>query len=165
MVVYRLPKPMTGVRFPSLARASRRPAGKPNTRVRPVIRPGAPSDDGAIPLTRSRAMLKESDYVKIQVATPVANAAAMRKALGQASAGVQGKYKYCSGSWRAIGRFIPIYGAKPAIGETGKLEEVEEEVIQTICHKDKVAEVLTAIRSVHPYEEPTIDIMPRYEVE
>ena len=121
-------------------------------------------EGGPIPLTRSRAMLKESDYVKIQVATPATNAAAMREALGQVGAGVQGKYKYCSGSWRALGRFIPISGAKPAIGESGKLEEVEEEIIQTICHKDKVAEVVAAIRKVHPYEEPPIDIMPRYEL-
>ena len=110
-------------------------------------------------------MLKESAYVKIQTATPVSNAVALREAIASAGAGVQGNYSNCSGSWRSIGRFVPTPGAKPAIGHEGKLEEVEEEIIQTICHKDKVADVIAAIRGVHPYEEPPIDIIPRYELE
>lgn len=110
-------------------------------------------------------MLKESDYVKVQVAVPADNAPAMREALARAGAGMQGNYTNCSGSWRAVGRFLPIDGAKPAIGERGKLEEVEEEIIQVICHKDKVTKVIQAIKETHPYEEPAIDIFPRYEVE
>ena len=44
------------------------------------------------------------------------------------------------------------------------MEEVAEEVIETICQRDLVAEVVAAVRRVHPYEEPPIDIMPRYEI-
>lgn len=109
-------------------------------------------------------MLKESDYVKIQVAVPVSHADAIREALGSAGAGIQGNYTYCSGSSPVTGRFIPMDGAKPAIGAIGKPEEVEEEMIQTICHKDKVADVIVAIKKAHPYEEPPIDIIPRYEL-
>jgi len=109
-------------------------------------------------------MLKESNFVKIAVAVPRESANRVREALGMAGAGVQGNYKYCSGSYPAIGRFIPQAGSHPAIGQTGKLEEVEEEIITAICHKDLVEKVVAAIKKAHPYEEPPIDIMPRYDI-
>ncbi|MDD5072032.1 MAG: hypothetical protein PHQ42_04860 [Patescibacteria group bacterium] len=109
-------------------------------------------------------MLKESNYVKIVVAVPRQSANKIREAIGRVGAGEQGKYKFCSGSYKAIGRFIPQKGAHPAIGQTGKLEEVEEEIITTICHKDLVEKVVTAIKKAHPYEEPPIDIIPRLDI-
>lgn len=109
-------------------------------------------------------MLKESDFVKLQVGVPKIHADALRKAMGDAGAGVQGNYSHCSASFPCIGRFLPLEGSHPAIGRLGVPEEVEEEIIQTICHKDKVTEVIRAIREVHPYEEPPIDIIPRLEV-
>ncbi len=110
-------------------------------------------------------MLKESDFVKIQVSVPVEAADAVRRAMGDAGAGQQGNYSHCSFSQRGIGRFIPREGAKPAIGEVGKPEEVEEEMVETICHKDLVKKAIAAVKKAHPYEEPAIDIMPRLEIE
>lgn len=110
-------------------------------------------------------MHSESNYVKIQIATPVDNASAMREAIGKAGAGEQGNYAHCTSSWRSIGRFLPLAGAQPTIGKLGELEEVEEEIIQVICHKDKVVDVIRAIKETHPYEEPAIDIFPRFELE
>ena len=109
-------------------------------------------------------MLKESDYVKIKVTVPVNKAAIVREALGKAGAGKQGNYNYCSSSSATMGRFQPLSGAKPAIGSVGKLEEIPEEMIETICHKDLVAKVIKAVKEVHPYEEPAIDIIPRLEI-
>ena len=117
---------------------------------------------GSTPLTRS--MLKESKYVKILVAVPVKDADKLRAVIGKAGAGVQGNYEYTSGSYRQIGRFKPMSGAKPAIGKTGQLEKVEEEAIETICHIDKVEQVIAEIKKAHPYEEPAIDIFPRLEI-
>jgi len=109
-------------------------------------------------------MLKGSAYIKIRVAVPLDAAAKVRQALGMAGAGVQGNYEYCSGSIRQIGRFQPKAGARPAIGQIGTLEEVEEELIEAICHKDIIEKVIAAIKKNHPYEEPAIDIMPRYDI-
>ncbi|MBU0707240.1 hypothetical protein KKG41_02610 [Patescibacteria group bacterium] len=110
-------------------------------------------------------MLKESNYFKIITAVPVKYAKKMRQALGNAGAGVQGNYSHCSGSHKSTGRFTPLAGAIPAIGEVGKPEEVDEEVIETLCHRDKLEEVVKALKAVHPYEEPPIDILKRFEVE
>lgn len=109
--------------------------------------------------------LTQSEYVKVRVASPVSSANAIREAMAMAGAGVQGEYTRCSGSYRQVGRFMPEAGSTPTIGSIGVTEEVEEEVIETICHKDKVADAIKAILAVHPYEEPAIDILPRLEVE
>lgn len=109
-------------------------------------------------------MLQESPYLKLQISVPVSHAHVVREALGKAGAGKQGNYEYCSGSMRQMGRFRPLTGAEPAIGEVGKFEEVEEELIHTICHKDILESVIEAVKKVHPYEEPMIDIVARYDV-
>lgn len=109
-------------------------------------------------------MLKQSDFLKIRTAVPVASAEKLRRALGEAGAGKQGNYSHCSGSWRSVGRFLPLEGANPAIGEQGKFEEVEEEIIEMLCHKDILVEVIEALKKNHPYEEPAIDILPRLEL-
>ncbi len=109
-------------------------------------------------------MLKESDFVKIQVGVPVEAADKVRAALGEAGSGKQGNYSFCSFTHHGIGRFLPGEGANPTIGKVGQLEEVEEEMIETICHKDLVEKVIIAVKKVHPYEEPTIDIIPRFEL-
>lgn len=49
--------------------------------------------------------------VKVIVTVPVAHADAVRKALGDAGAGVFGNYKHCSFSVVGTGRFLPTQGA------------------------------------------------------
>ena len=109
--------------------------------------------------------LKESAFVKLRVAVPVEAAEAIRTVLSEQRAGVQGNYDSCSASYRQIGRFRPLKGANPTIGEVGKIEEVEEEMIETICHVERLKNVLDAVKKAHPYEEPVIDIFPRFDVQ
>ena len=98
--------------------------------------------------------------VKIVVFAPVTHADIVRKALGDAGAGEIGKYSHCSFSSRGVGRFRPLDGAKPAIGEVGNLEEVEEERIEVVCPASKAKEVINAMKKAHPYEEVALDIYP-----
>ncbi len=101
-----------------------------------------------------------SRLVKIAVTVPENFADNLREAIGIANGGQIGNYSYCSFSIKGIGRFKPGDGALPAIGEVGKLEEVIEERIEVTCEQAKLNNVITAIRKVHPYEEPVIDIYP-----
>ena len=110
-------------------------------------------------------MLTTSKNVKICVTVPVSAANTVREAMGLAGAGIQGNYAHCSFSYQGTGRFVPLAGSNPTIGTNGKVEEVSEEMIEMLCHEDRVKEVVAAIKKAHPYEEPAIDIMPRYEVE
>lgn len=97
-------------------------------------------------------------FVKIAVTVPVSHAEVIRKALAEGGAGHIGNYNYCSFTTKGVGRFRGLDGSKPFIGQIGKIEAVEEEKIETICPSENLDKVLTAIKAVHPYEEPAIDI-------
>ncbi|MDD5625745.1 MAG: hypothetical protein PHG83_01095 [Patescibacteria group bacterium] len=88
----------------------------------------------------------------------------VREAMGRAGAGKIGNYTYCSFSSKGIGRFKPEEGARPNIGEVGKFESVAEERIEVVCERDKVIDVIGAIKKVHPYEEVALDIYPMEEI-
>lgn len=98
--------------------------------------------------------------VKIFVTIPSENVEDVRKAICEAGAGIIGNYSYCTTSVKSIGTFKPNDQANPHIGKRNKLEYVEEEKLEAICDVEKVKEVITKLREVHPYEEPAIDIVP-----
>lgn len=100
------------------------------------------------------------EVVKIVIYVPEAHANTVREALGKAGAGKVGNYSHTSFSIKGTGRFLPLEGAHPAVGQVGRLEEVEEERIETICYKKDLEKVLDAVAKVHPYEEPAIDVYP-----
>ena len=79
-------------------------------------------------------------------------------------AGLVGNYDSCSFSSIGIGRFRPLAGANPHIGKVGDLEEVEEERIELDCFVDALDRVLEGIRHAHPYEEPGIEVLPKYNL-
>ncbi|MGJ4905411.1 hypothetical protein ACQR0V_27850 [Bradyrhizobium sp. HKCCYLS2058] len=95
---------------------------------------------------------------KIVVHVPEAAGDAVRHAMGEAGAGRIGNYDHCSFTSKGTGRFRSLAGANPAIGAVGRLETVEEERIEAVCAGDRLRSVIQAIRSAHPYEEPTIDV-------
>ena len=97
---------------------------------------------------------------KIVVYVPESHANQLREAMGDAGAGKIGNYSHCTFTIKGTGRFRPEEGANPTIGSVGKLEEVAEERIETVCAGDKLDGVLKAIREVHPYEEPATDVYP-----
>lgn len=104
--------------------------------------------------------MTESKLVKIQVYCPKDAADTVRLAIGKVGGGKIGNYSYCAFLSSGKGYFLPLTGAKPTIGEVGKTEEVEEIKIEFTCTEDKIKDIITAIKSVHPYEEPVIEILP-----
>ncbi len=100
------------------------------------------------------------NVVKIVLFAPVTHADVVRQAMGDAGAGKIGNYSFCTFSSVGTGRFLPLEGAHPAVGAVGKLEQVAEERIETVCDRGLVAGVVEAVKKVHPYEEIPIDIYP-----
>ncbi len=91
---------------------------------------------------------------------PESHSEKLREAIGNAGAGMIGNYTHCTFTMKGIGRFKPVEGAHPTIGEVGKLEEVQEDRIETVCTGDKLQAILKAIKDNHPYEEPATDVYP-----
>lgn len=98
-----------------------------------------------------------SNY-KVVVTVPENEAGKLREVIGNAGGGKVGNYTHCSFSVKGTGRFLPIDGAKPSIGQVGQLEEVAEERIEITCDDASVKAVVAAIREAHSYEEPAIDV-------
>ena len=70
---------------------------------------------------------------KIVVFVPADAAEQVRAALAEAGAGRIGDYDQASFSSRGEGRFRPLEGAAPAIGEVGRAEVVDEVRVETVC--------------------------------
>jgi dinuclear metal center YbgI/SA1388 family protein len=96
---------------------------------------------------------------KIVVFAPVDSADEVRAALAEAGAGRIGDYDLASFTTRGEGRFRPLEGAQPAIGEVGRAEVVEEVRIEAVCARPAREAVLSAMRTAHPYEEPAYDVI------
>jgi hypothetical protein len=52
------------------------------------------------------------------------------------------------------GRFTPLDGASPYVGQVGSPEIVPEDRIECVVEQHLLAPVVAALRSAHPYEEP-----------
>ena len=96
---------------------------------------------------------------KLTTYVPVAAADAVRAAIAAAGAGRLGDYDDASFSTAGQGRFRPLVGARPAIGEVGRAEVVEEVRIEAVLPRARRTAVIGALLAAHPYEEPGYDVV------
>jgi hypothetical protein len=85
----------------------------------------------------------------------------VRESLFSAGAGRYGLYSKCSFSGSGKGTFLGDKDAKPAYGQPGRMEEIEEERLEVLVPSDRIGKALAALKKIHPYEQPVIET---YEV-
>jgi dinuclear metal center YbgI/SA1388 family protein len=95
---------------------------------------------------------------KLVVYVPVDSVAKVSHAIFSAGAGWIGNYSNCSFQAFGTGTFLPLQGARPAVGSKGRLEKVGEIRFETIVPVDKLDAVVAAMKKAHPYEEPAFDV-------
>ena len=95
---------------------------------------------------------------KLVVYVPTEQCKRVKEALGNAGAGAIGNYSHCLFSTSGIGQFLPEENANPYIGDKGKLEQVNEERIETLFPDYLEKKVVQAMIKAHPYEEVAYDI-------
>ncbi len=96
---------------------------------------------------------------KIVAFVPHDHADPIRRALTEAGAGAIGDYDSCTYSTPGEGRFRPLSGANPAIGEIGALEVVPETRVEAVMPRARRSAVVGALLAAHPYEEPAYDVV------
>lgn len=101
-----------------------------------------------------------SDACKVAVFVPADRADAVLAAISGAGGGRIGAYERCSFRTPGTGTFLPAEGAAPFLGKPGAEERVEEVRLESVVAGSLVPGVLRAIRGIHPYEEPAIDVYP-----
>lgn len=95
---------------------------------------------------------------KLVVFVPAEALDAVRDALFGAGAGRIGDYERCSWYTEGTGTFVAGEGTSPTIGERGREERVPELRLETVFPAERQDEVIAALRSAHPYEEPAYDV-------
>ena len=101
-------------------------------------------------------------FFKLEIFIPETHFRALQKALQDVDAGHIGKYDSCLAYSRVIGTWRPLDGTKPYIGEQGEISEEPEIKVEVTIKSECLDETIAAIKKVHPYEEPVINIIPLY---
>jgi hypothetical protein len=95
---------------------------------------------------------------KLVVFVPEHALEAVRDALFEAGAGRIGNYRRCSWYTAGTGTFFGGEGTDPSIGERGREERVPELRLETVFPAERQGEVVAALKTAHPYEEPAYDV-------
>jgi hypothetical protein len=102
----------------------------------------------------------EPPLVKIELFIPEKQSKSIRRALGEAGFGRIGRYDNCAAETRVTGYWRPLDGAQPHGGRMGEISRADEVKVEFICRAERAGEAVKLIRSLHPYEEPLIMIIP-----
>ena len=98
--------------------------------------------------------------VKLEIFVPRDYALKIRDELAKIGVGRIGDYDHCVAMVPVRGFFRPLPGADPFDGKIGVIKEAEEYKVEVNCKRELVNEALRVIRSVHPYEEPLVNVIP-----
>ena len=101
-------------------------------------------------------------YFKLEIFIPESHFTELRKALQKADAGHIGNYDCCLSYSKVTGTWRPLPGTDPFIGKENEISEEEELKVEVTIRGEKLDETLKAVKAVHPYEEPVINVIELY---
>ena len=97
---------------------------------------------------------------KLVVFVPEESVDGVVLALSEAGAGVIGDYSECTFRTRGTGTFRGGDETNPYLGESGRLEKVDEIRIETVVAGHLARRATEAATAAHPYEEIALDVYP-----
>ena len=101
-------------------------------------------------------------FFKLEIFIPESHFEKLRDVLQSVDAGHIGNYDCCLSYSKVIGTWRPIAGTDPYIGKENEISEEEELKVEVTLRGEKLDETLQAIKAVHPYEEPVINVIELY---
>ena len=108
--------------------------------------------------------MKGTDFscCKLEIFLPESHLEPLRKALQGVDAGHIGRYDSCLSYTPVTSCWRPLEGAVPYLGRIGEVSWEQEVKVEVTCLTDRLEGTLEAVRRVHPYEEPVINVIPLY---
>ena len=106
----------------------------------------------------------EFQYVKLEIFIPETHFRKLQKALRETDAGHIGNYDCCLSYSRVTGTWRPLLGTRPYIGTENAISEEPEFKVEVTCKVENLRRTMEAVKAVHPYEEPVINVIPLYQV-
>jgi hypothetical protein len=104
--------------------------------------------------------MKDFTTVKLEIFAPQEYALKIRDELAKIGVGRVGSYDHCLAMHPVQGYYRPLPGADPHEGQVGKVSETVEYKIEVNCERALVEQAIKVVRSVHPYEEPLVNVIP-----
>lgn len=97
---------------------------------------------------------------KLEIYAPETEVIAIRDALNFIGIGVVGNYDSVMAVSKVSCFWRPNENAHPSVGEKNQINFSHEVRIDVRCPKEAVADAVAAIKKVHSYEQPVINIIP-----
>ena len=104
--------------------------------------------------------MAQAEAYKLEIYLPTTFLETVLGALHEVGAGRIGLYDHCFAVSEVRGFYRPLDGSAPFEGAVGRVSEVAEYKVETRCAASLLPEVLRAVRRAHPYEEPSISVLP-----
>ena len=96
---------------------------------------------------------------KLEIYAPESALEDIRKALFEMDAGRLGNYKGCLSYYPVTGVWFSGENANPSIGSPGEWSREPEIKIEVNVKDSVVEKIVSAVRRIHPYEEPLINVI------
>lgn len=109
---------------------------------------------------REQVNVMDFDLYKLEIFIPESHFRVLQQALQEADAGHIGNYDSCLSYSRVTGTWRPLEGTHPYIGAEGEISEEPELKVEVTIRREQLTDVVNKIKTVHPYEEPVINIIP-----
>ena len=101
-------------------------------------------------------------YCKLEIFIPASHLAALQAVLQREDAGHIGNYDSCLSYSPVTGCWRPLDGTHPYLGHVGEVHSGPELKVEVTCRTEQVDAIVDAVKRVHPYEEPVINVIPLY---
>ena len=101
-------------------------------------------------------------YCKLEIFIPETHLEPLRQALQEVDAGHIGSYDSCLSYSPVTSCWRPLAGTHPYLGRQGQLSQEPELKVEVTCRTEQVDQTVAAIKAVHPYEEPMVNVIPLY---
>lgn len=102
----------------------------------------------------------DARYYKLEIFIPETHFRALQAVLQRADAGHIGNYDSCLAYSRVTGTWRPLAGTRPFLGREGEISEEPEMKVEVTIRAETLDAVMRAVKAVHPYEEPLVNVLP-----
>lgn len=99
-------------------------------------------------------------YCKLEIFIPETHLSVLQRALQEVDAGHIGNYDCCLSYSRVTGCWRPLAGTAPYLGQAGEISREPELKVEVTCCTEQVDGTVEAVKKIHPYEEPVINVIP-----
>jgi len=99
-------------------------------------------------------------FCKLEIFIPETHLLKLQKALQSVDAGHIGNYDSCLSYSKVTGTWRALDDAKPYLGKQNEICTAPEIKVEVRVLAENLNQTLQAVKNIHPYEEPVINIIP-----